>query len=66
MIAQGLNSRLMLYLQDQTACSAFVRVTVDKIGLKLDLFDVLCSAFRKQDAAYVFLVVFLLFSRNLK
>lgn len=51
--------------------SAFAHGTVDKIGMKLELFDVLFSAFRKQDTACVlFLCVcvcfFLLFSRNFK
>lgn len=52
--------------------SAFAHVTVDKIGMKLELFDVLFSAFRKQDTVRVwgfFMCVclfFLLFSRNFK
>lgn len=61
MIAQGLGSRPMPYLQLQAACPAFAHVIVDKIGMKLDLFDILCSAFRKQDAIYVSLVVFFCF-----
>lgn len=65
MIVQGLNSILMLYVQDQPACSASACVLVDKFGMKLDLFYVLCSAFRKQVAACVFLEgVFCSFSGN--
>lgn len=56
----------MLYLQDQAACSAFAHIIADKIGMKLDLFYVLCSAFGKQDAAYVFLVGFCCFLGILK